>query len=343
MRGLRRTLGAAVAAAALAAALPGAASAATATVTGDDGNPLELGGSPTIRQMDFNVVPRFTPEEATAERDYTLAILDPAGQLASNRVDCAGARFTPITAFGTYRGNGTYTAVLTTFPDSEDSSQRCRTGGTEQRLAFSVQASTTVGPLPGQFLLRSAGSFERNTLEVPASGNPGADTIELRYARGAKIGPDGGIAGQSEQGFVNRATGRAPITFSSPGRYTFVARVRKDEAFSPWSAPSTVQVKAPFDISLVSFPDSRGPVYRIRVTLRETSARGKVRFALARGRSGKARYRSIGTGRLKRGGAASVRFRQKKLGFYRLRLTYGGSSKVRRGRAVEIVRFRRLF
>lgn len=149
MQATSRTVRAAVAAAAaITLAAPASASASGATVTGDDSNPVALGGPVTLRQMDFDVTPTFTPEEVSAKRHYSLVILDPAGQVSSTAVDCFPSNVSPIVARGTYRGNGPYTAVLTTYPDAERSADECKSGAVEQRLPFTVSAGTGVGPLP---------------------------------------------------------------------------------------------------------------------------------------------------------------------------------------------------
>ena len=61
---------------------------------------------------------------------------------------------------------------------------------------------------------------------APVNLNPGADSYEVKYAANATVGPDGGIVGETESAFVDRSTGQARVTFSKPGRYTFVIRDR---------------------------------------------------------------------------------------------------------------------
>ena len=328
------------AAMALAGVVPGSAHAAGATVTGDDRNPVPLGGPVTIRQMDFDVSPTFTQEEIAAKRDYTLVVLDGAGQVASNRVDCFPANADPLKARGVYRGNGTYTAILTTYPDSERASDACKAGGTEQRLAFTVNAFTAVGPLPAAFLRRVPTTSTTQPLDVPVAINPGATSTELRYAAGGVIGPDGAISGPSEQGFVNSGTGKAQVFFRDPGTYVFVARAKADDAFTPWSAPVTVKVLSPFDLDSFSFTDSRGPSYRVKVVVRERTASGRVTFALARGKKGK-RFRSIGSAKIGRDGVVSKRFRQRRTGTYRMRIAFKGSATTFGGGVLQRVRFTR--
>jgi len=328
-----------VAALALAGAAPGTAHGAGATVTGDDGNPVALGGPVTIRQMNFDVVPTFTQEEVMAERDFTVALLDQAGQVIDT-IECFPTNSVSRKAFGRYRGNGTYTAIVTTYPDTERSADACKSGASEQRFQFTVNAFTAVGPLPAGTLLRAPNSTSSLSLEVPVQPNPGSSTTELRFARGGVIGPDGAISGPSEQGFVDSTTGRASIDFDAAGTYVFVARHKTDDAFTPWSAPVTVRVFAPFDLESFDFADSRGPSYRVKIAVREETATGRVSFALARGKKG-GRYRKLGSARIGRGGVVAKRFRQRRTGTYRMRMTFKGSATTIPGRVIQGVRFTR--
>jgi len=315
------------------------ATAATATVTGDDGNPIMLGGPVTIRNMDVKVEPAFSPSEVSEKRDYTLMVLDPAEQVAAALSTCRQASGFTLAVSPEYRGNGTYTVLLTTYPDTERSADGCKAGGAEQRLPYTVAASTAVGPLPAQALLREPNSFATRPLEIPVQINPGSLSTEVRYAAGGVIGPDGGISGASESASVNSGTGRATAYLRTPGRYVVVARARADNAFTPWSAPAFVTVLAPFDLESFRFTDSRGPSYRVSATLREKTATGRVRIDLARGTK-RGRYKRLGTVTI-RNGVVSKRFRQRRTGRYRMRLTYGGGPTTTPGAVVQEVRFTR--
>ena len=108
----------------------------------------------------------------------------------------------------------------------------------------------------------------------------------MHYARNGVIGPDGGLTGASERDYVDEATGVSTISFFEPGTYVLVAHAVAFTSgfFSPWSAPVRIQAYAPFEFSGgVSFPDSRGPVYKLRATLRDKGGKGKVKILLARG------------------------------------------------------------
>ncbi len=98
--------------------------------------------------------------------------------------------------------------------------------------------------------------------------------------------------------------------------------------FTPWSAPVTVRVFAPFDFqSTPSFPDFRGDSYKLRGIVREKAARGsKVRISLARGYKG-GRFHSIGKAKIRRGGKITKRFTIRNPGKYRLKYRFKGNSQ----------------
>ena len=73
-----------------------------------------------------------------------------------------------------------------------------------------------------------------------------------------------------------------------------VARIKSGDYYTPWSAPISFAVKAPFDLSYVGFPDSDGPSYKLRGTLRDPFARGsRVTVYYAKGKKG-GRFRKLG-------------------------------------------------
>ena len=52
-------------------------------------------------------------------------------------------------------------------------------------------------------------------------------------------------------------------------RYLIVARAQRGQFFTPWSPAISVNAIAPFDLDHVTFPDARGPSYKLRGQIRE--------------------------------------------------------------------------
>jgi hypothetical protein len=317
--------------------LPATASAAAVTVTGDDGNPLAINtAAPTpIRNMDVRAALTVAQSDGAY---WSAQTIGPDGVPASSALTCRSSRIIPTgTNFVSYRGNGIYTVLLRTFSNSA-----CTAGAKEQRFLYAVNAGTAVTPPGGVVLTRQPNSFSSITHKVPVALNPGATSYEVRFARGGVIGPDGAISGPSAEAFLDRSTGLADARFTEPGRYVMVARVRGGDYFTPWSAPIAFTVKAPFDLSFVSFPDSRGPSYKLRATMRDAFARGKrVRVYYAKGRKG-GKFRRLGrSSKVNSKGRFTLRFKLRRPGVYRLQYRFKGSSLVVGGRVTEAIRIRR--
>jgi hypothetical protein len=300
-----------------------AAHAATAavTVTGDDGNPVALaaGAPASIRNMSPTVGVGFADKNGY----FTLSVTGPDGVAVANPLNCfLNDNFT---RYIDYRGNGNYTITVNNYAKTDTS---CKSPTSTQSFVFAINGSTAVGAPPGPFLRRSPNSYTSNTLSLPVNLNPGATGYDVQYAAGAVLAPDGSISGPSTAGFVNTQTGKLDLTFSAPGTYTIVARAKNGQYASPWSAPVTVQVMTPFDLSSVSFPDSIGPKYQMKGYLRDNMIRGKITLAMARrgkhNRYGK--YKSIGSVHVSSKGTFTKTFKQKKTGYYRIRIHYAGSA-----------------
>jgi len=317
--------------------LPASALAGTATVTGDDGNPVALSTTApiSIRNMD---VKTEVSVPTTDTPYYTSQVFDPAGTPASSIASCRASRYSPTaTNFAEYRGNGTYTLLLRYFPAADTD---CNGTAREFRFQYAVNAGTAVTAPALKLLTRLPNSFATRTHQIPVALNPGAITYEVRYARGGVTGPDGAISGPSGESFLNRTTGLADFRFDKPGSWLIVARAKSGIFFTPWSAPVTVNAIAPFDIERTTFPDARGPNYKVRGQIRERATRGRVTVYIARGKkSGK--FRKLGKAKINSKGRFTKRFRVTKTGTYRLRYTYKGSSLVAGGRVTEQVRIRR--
>jgi len=315
--------------------LPASALAATATVTGDDGNPAALNTTAPISIRNLAVTTEVTVSTAEAPY-YTSQVFDAAGTPASNLASCRATRFSPTAKnFVDYRGNGTYTLRLRRFAASN-----CSGTASEVSFPYTVNAGTAVTAPTLRLLTRLPNDFRIRTHQIPVALNPGAITYEVRFARGGVAGPDGAISGPSAETFVNRSNGLADFRFDKPGRWLIVARVKSGIFFTPWSAPVNVTAIAPFDLENVTFPDARGPSYKIRGQIRERLARGKVTVSIARGRK-KGKFRRVGTARINSKGRFSKRLTVRRTGAYRLRYTYKGSSLVAGGRITQQVRIRR--
>lgn len=322
----------------IAALAPSTAAAATVSVTGDDGNPVALNTTaPTgIRNMDVKADVVFGASETPY---YTTQVFDQAGTPASTRSPCRAAQYGPTwTNYTDYRGNGTYTVVLRSFAQNT-----CATATQEQRYQYTVNAGTAVSAPTGAFATRPRNSFTINTNTLGITQNPGASLYEIRYALGGVVGADGAISGPSAEAYLDRTTGQAAFRFDRPGNYTLVVRAKADDFFTAWSAPVTAHAVAPFDLERVTFPDARGPSYRIRGQIRERTTRGRVTVAMARGTK-RGRYHRVGSARISRTGSFLIRFRQRRSGTYRVRYSYRGSPDVAKGSVVERVRItRRIF
>ena len=333
MKAVRLT---AVAFAAL-ALLPATASAATVTVTGDDGNPLAINTSaPTgIRQLDVQYAVTFA---ASDQAYHTTTVVGPDGAAASSGSSCyPKSAITNISRYVEYRGNGDYAVVVRTFTNST-----CTAGAKEARFLFSIAAGTAITPPGGVVLTRQPNSFSTINHQVPVALNPGGLSYEVKYAKGGVIGPDGGISGPSSDAFLDRNTGLADARFTEPGAYVMVARIKSGDYYTPWSAPISFAVKAPFDISYVGFPDQTGPSYKVRATLRDPFARGsRVTVYYAKGKKG-GKFRKLGrSSKINSKRAFTLRFKLRKPGVYRLQYRFKGSSLVLGGKVTQAIRIKR--
>lgn len=331
----RRRAGRLAAALCALGAMPAAASAVTPAVTGDDGNPVAITPGLALRNMNATVSFGYAPGEAYINATVT----GPDGAQAATPLTCTSATGRTVD----YRGNGVYTVTVQAFGSRDFSCARPL--GPPVTAQYTVNAAITLGGPRGRVLIRRPNSFSTREVRVAVDQNPGALTTELRYARGGAIGPDGGISGPSQQGFVDRTTGTATLRLTRPGTYVVVARAQgfagSGTFYSPWSAPIVIRAVAPFDLERVSFPDSRGPNYRLRGDIREASARGRVRVSIASGSRG--RYRALGAARIGRGGVFTLGFTERTPGVYRLRYAYAGSATVAGGTVVPKVRITRRF
>jgi hypothetical protein len=307
---------------------PASAEALTVSVTGDDGVAQALTGQ-TIR----NMAPQVTVAPGAGDGSYSASVTGPGGQTAMSTGCSTSTDPRPVT----YQGNGTYTFSVAVYPAGG-----CGGTPTNATLSFAIGAGVALASDPNLPLLtREPEEFANVEHRFPLTANPGADAYDIRYSTNPAVRPDGRLVGPVKRAFVDAATQTVPIRFTRPGTYTIVARARATGgATTPWTAPLTVRVYAPFDFASSSFPDASGPLYRLQVGLRERTARGDVRISVAKGWTGTAHYRSLGTARI-RNGTFTKRFRLSSTGTYRIRYRFDGSATTAPGTVVERVRIRR--
>jgi hypothetical protein len=327
-------IAAAAVALAVSAVAASSASAASVTITGDDGNPLLLSPAapPTLRQMKTDIGVTRTGNE----QRYQVSATGPAGPAMTP--SCYSI---PTTNRMNFQGNGTYTITVTTYTTNN----ACTGAGTTTNYQVVLNPTVTLGQPAGKLLTRKPNEFISIEHFIPITLNPGALTQEIRYAKGGVLAADGSISGPSQPEFVDPTSGAVKLTLSEPGDYVMVAREQAfSQAFTPWSAPIRFRAVAPFDFvaGSPSFPDSRGPRYKMRVQLREKSARGKVRIKIARGKRG-GKFRSIGKARINRKGVFKKAFTLGAPGNYRARFIFKGSATTAPGTVTTGFRITRRF
>ena len=218
----------------------------------------------------------------------------------------------------------------------------CATLASTQTYVWNVGASVTLGQPAGPLMTRQVNSFSTITQQLDFAGTPGALSYEIKYAKGGVLQPDGSISSPALQdGYLDRATGKVQIAAREPGDYVVVARAKSGDYYTPWSAPITMKLLAPFDLATRRFPDQRGPRYQVRGELREITAGGRVTVAAASGKNGK-KFRTLGKGKVNSKGIFKVNFTLRKRGVYRLRYSFAGSATVAKGTIYEVVRIRRV-
>jgi hypothetical protein len=322
---------AAIAAAAIAPAAAGAA--VSVTVTGDDGNPVPLGGTLNMRNMNPTLGIR-----SLATDHFNLSVVGPNGAKVATDLTCFSDYNTDQKPVD-YVGNGVYTVTVTTY-----TSNSCATPTGTQTLPFSITASVAIAPPAAPALTRKPGSFSTNTVPLAIDLNPGALTHEIFVERNAQPNPDGSLPGTPDSLFADTATKTVGVPLNKgPGNYVVVARAKgysgltTPNVFTAFSAPVAVRAYAPFDLKSFRWTDSRGPSYRFHATIMETSATGKVNIAIGRGKKGK--YKSLGTVKIRKH-AFSKRF-PLSVGKWRIRFKYKGNATVAGGfevHAFEITR-----
>ncbi|MEN3282983.1 MAG: hypothetical protein V7607_4123 [Solirubrobacteraceae bacterium] len=335
--GSRAALFAAVAALAVGIVSPGVASAAVAlTITGDDGNPISLGGAVNIRNMN----PQLGISSAPTDR-LTLSVAGPTGAKVAWDIGCT-AGYNASGKFVDYVGNGVYTVTVRTFASGDLS---CATPSATQSLPFTITASTALGQPQTAVLTRKAGSTIPNTINLPIDLNPGALSTEAFVERNVTANPDGSLPGAPEQLFPDPTTKTIAVRLDKgPGVYVVAAHAKSytgalnPQTFGPWAAPVAIHAFAPFDTQKFTWTDTRGPSYRFSATIRATGASGTVTVGIRRGTKGK--FRSYGKVKIRKH-RVSKRIRLPRTGKYQMRLGYKGNATVAGGSEVRSFRITR--
>jgi hypothetical protein len=311
---------------------PATAGAVTVTVTGDDGNPVALGGPVNIRHMS----PRLAVDPQGQNYGYTVT--GPNGALAAVEDSCATAGDTRDVW---YLGNGAYTINLTRYSDVSCSTP----AGAATPVSFTITASVSLGQPTSPVLTRKAGSTIPNTIALPIDLNPGALTHEVFAERNVQINTDGSLPGAPTALFPDPTTKTVGVRLDNgPGTYLVVARAKgysglsTPSMFTAWSAPATIHAFAPFDTQKFTWTDTRGPSYRFSAVVRATGATGTVTVGIRRGSKGK--FRSYGKAKLRKH-RISKRIRLPRTGSYQMRLGYKGNSTVAGGSEVRSFRITR--
>jgi hypothetical protein len=308
---------------AVTAIAPAAAGAVTATVTGDDGTPIALGGTISIRNMS----PQVAVSPAAGEH-YGFTVTGPNGAAVAVEDSCVAAGDVPRTV--DYVGNGVYTVNLTRYTD-----QFCTQAAGTTPVPFTIAASVAITPPSSAVLTRQPGTTITNTVTLPIDVNPGALSHEAFAERNVAPNPDGSLPGTPASLLVDTTAKTVSVPLNAgPGAYVVVAHAKgysglsTPSVFTAWSTPVMIRAFAPFDLQRFSWSDSRGPSYRFSATIRATGANGRVSIAIGRGSKGK--YRSLGSVKITKH-RFSKRFKLSKIGKYRIRFKYKGNSTVAPG------------
>jgi hypothetical protein len=313
---------------------PATASAVTVSVTGDDGNPVALGGPVNIRHMSPDVV--VTLQNPTTEF-YGFTVTGPNGAEVAVRDSCVATSGSRTVS---YVGNGAYTVNLTRYTNG-----LCTTPAATTPVSFTITASVSLGQPTTPVLTRKAGETLPNTIPLPIDLNPGALTHEVFAERNVQLNPDGSLPGAPQALFPDTGTKTVGVRLDKgPGTYLVVARAKgysglsTPNVFTAWSAPAVIHAFAPFDTQKFTWTDTRGPSYRFSAVIRATGASGSVTVGIRRGSKG--RFKSYGKVKIRKH-RVSKRVRLPRTGRYQMRLGYKGNSTVARGSEVRSFRITR--
>ena len=320
---------------------PAGASALSVSVDGDDGNPVALPGPLTIRNVNPNIHIHVDPGEG-----YDFSVAGPGGQKAAAGLSCVTPNFNDKSNIISYWGNGAYTIHLT--KHALNSSGNCTAAATgTQDVQFTINGGIILAGPPKAVLTRNPGKLFTNRIVLPANVTPNAIGNDLFYGHNSAINPDQSLATPAGQVYADTTAGTVEVPLDKgPGTYQLAGHSKAfnsynggADVFTPWAQAVQFQAFAPFDVKKLSFPDYKGPSYRIRATFNEVTVTGRVSIALARGTKG-GKYRSLGSVKVSKH-SVTKRFRATKAGTYRLRFKYKGNANVAGGYEVDKIRITR--
>lgn len=305
--------------------LPATASAAVTQQVHDDGGTfVAMAPGLTISNMEPRVTVSAPPEDG--EKYYQYSVVGPNGAAVATDSACLKLKFGAIARIVNFVGNGTYTMTTSLFSDSSCSTPVA--GGASG--SFVINAGAVVQTPTTTLLTRDAGSFSTKSYAFPAAVSPNGRQ-QILYRKEGVFDPVTGISGATITDSLFASSGQTTVSFREPGRYLFTTRAGagSPQAFTAWSAPQYVNVKAPFDLSTSRWLDARGPSYRVRLQFREARFNGRVKLRVRKTSGG--RYKTIGTVKA-RNGVITKRFTLRRSGRYQLRVETTGSSLVAPGR-----------
>ena len=166
-----------------------------------------------------------TSTAADAVRGRPWRSIPPASPRETGTSFCWNTRFT-----NDDRTSSPTAATARTRCRSASSRDRdCTTADEHVNLQWTVGASVALGAPAGPAAhAPDTDSFSTITQQLDFTGNPGAITYEIKFAKGGVVQPDGSLSSPAlKDGFLNRATGKVEIIGASePGDYVVVARGR---------------------------------------------------------------------------------------------------------------------
>ena len=207
---------------------PASANAAvSATITGDDGQPVPMtvGAPPTLRNMNISVAPALAQGDAVSWR-YVVT-------------DATGTAITSDLCWSSPTPKDRQRAVPRQHdvrPHGDAVQRRQLRGGAEGRShRVHLERRGERRDRSARRPAADASPQARSTANIHLldfAGNPGTSTYEIQYAKGGVIGPDGAISGPSTSTYLDRL-GQGPPSGLRRPRPVRGRRARLSAAATP--------------------------------------------------------------------------------------------------------------